>query len=330
MPNGKWRAEVTLGYDSETKKRVNKIKSGLKTKREALEYLTILKSNTKVEKTITINEAYKHITPKLEKLSESRQSMYKSAYKHLKSIEFRSLDSLSLADLQGVIDKIDGGFYSKRYVKDLLSKLFNYAFADGKIDRNIVPYIELPKNEPVKEKAIFTDEEVDILWDSWNAGEEFAGYILILLHCAIRTGELRSIKSKSVDYEKSVMYGGIKTKRGKFAPIFIIPKIEPVVRHFAEKYPDGVLYNGHDVKFYREWRVFKDKIGLREELDPYSGRHSCATILAKAGIPEAVILAIMRHEKYDTTLEYTHIDVKSTLSHLESAFKSTVDKLKYM
>jgi integrase len=322
LPNGKWQAAVTLGYkydENGNRKRVKRTKSGFTTKREALEYIPTLKSEKVKKLTLTICESYRHITPKLEKLSEKRQSSYRKAYTHVKSIEMRDMDSLSLSDLQAVIDKVPGGYYAKRYVKDLLSKMYAYAFADGKIDRNIVPYIELPRNEPAKEKAIFTKDEVGRLWDSWNGGDEFAGYTLILIYCAIRTGELWSIKCKDVDFNTHTMCGGIKTNKGKYAPIFIVEQIEPVIKHFVEKNPNGTLYSGYDVEFYRRWNEFKARIGLREELTPYSGRHSCATILAGAGVPEAVIMAIMRHEKYDTTLAYTHIDVKGTLSLLQSA-----------
>jgi integrase len=311
-----------LGYrkdDDDVRRRVTRTKSGFKTKREALDYLHVLKSEKEKKAILTICEAYNYITPKLEKLSDKRQSSYRKAYTHLKSIEVRDMDSLSLSDLQAVVDKVPGGYYAKRYVKDLLSKMFAYAFADGKVERNVVPYIELPQSEPTKERAIFTKEDVDKLWDSWNGGDEFAGYTLILTYCALRTGELWSIKSKDVDFATHTMCGGIKTNKGKFAPIFMVQQIEPVIKHFVEKNPNGTLYDGYDVEFYRRWNEFKARIGFREELTPYSGRHSCATLLSGAGIPEAVILAIMRHEKYDTTLAYTHIDVKGTLSMLQTA-----------
>jgi integrase len=318
IKSGKWRAAYTIGSNNDGKL-IRKTKSTFKTKREALDFLDEIKSPFKKPAFFSVFDAYNCITPKLEKLSDKRQLCYKSAYKHLKSIEHRNISELSLSELQSVIDSIPGGFYSKRYVKDLLSKIYNYAFIDGKIDRNISPYIELPPNIKTKEVATFTKQEVELLWKSWENGETFAGYILILIYCAIRTGELRSIQSKNVDFINHVMYGGIKTNKGKYAPIFMIDRIEPVIKYFVDKNPESALFPGYDVEFYRKWRDFKLRIGFRDELTPYSGRHSCATILANSGIPEAVIMAIMRHEKYDTTLSYTHIDIKGTLAMLQSA-----------
>jgi integrase len=325
LPSGKWRVEYTLKYvvrKDGTKKRVCRTKSGFKTKKEALDYIPFLSGLKEAKSRMTIAEAYKAIQPKIEKLHPKRQKIYESAYKHIEHIEACNIDALSIADLQAVIDDVDGGYYSKRYVKDIFSKLYNYAFADGKIDRNLAPYIELPKNNGAKEKAIFTSDEISRLWGAWDAGEEMAGYILILIYCGLRTGELWSIRSESIDFDRRVMFGGIKTDMGKNAPIFIIPAIESVIKHFAGKNPDKTLYVGYSIDFYKKWREFKKIMGLREELSPYSGRHSCASALARAGLPEAVIMSIMRHEKYDTTLKYTHIDTENILEKMNEAMKN--------
>jgi integrase len=324
MRNGKvkWRAAITVGYDCDEngkRKRVYREKSGFPSKKAALEYIAELKKDKR--QAITVHEAYNEIMPKLEKLSDKRRKCYESAYKRIKHLETRNMNSLSLAELQALINKIEGGYYSKRYVKDLLSKMFNFAFVDGLVDRNIAPYIELPKNEPVNEKEIFTNDDISKLWASWNNGNDFAGYILIIIYCALRTGELWTIKSKNVNFESCTMHGGIKTNKGKHAPIFIVEYIEPVLKHFVDLNPDGTLYDGYSTKFYREWVALRDEIGIKEEKTPYSGRHACATILTNAGLPEAVIMAIMRHEKYDTTLGYTHIDVKGTLTLMNGALK---------
>jgi len=326
LPSGKWRAEVTLGFelDGDRLRRKRTTKSGFKTKKEALDYLYLLKNTGEKSKSITISEAYKGIQPKIEKLSDKRVRCYDGAYKHLGSIGHKKMSDLSISDLQNIVSGVKGGFYSKRYVKDLLSKMYKYTFADGKVDRDLSPFIELPVNEPVKEKEIFTNDEISKLWASWNSGNDFSGYILIIIYCALRTGELRSIRCKDIDFNKHIMVGGIKNNRGKYSPIYMVEEIEPVIKYFVSKSPDGVLYEGYDVKFYREWRELKTVLEFRNELDPYSGRHACATILTNAGLPEAVIMAIMRHEKYDTTLGYTHVDVSGTLSLMQTAIRSGV------
>ncbi len=312
LPNDKWACARTWYIGG---KRKTVCKKGFTTQKEANEYLSSL--DKKRNKTITIAQAYEALKPTFEKLSEKRQKTYESAYKHLKDVEMVNVDAFELSDLQNIIDDVDGGFYTKRYIKDLLNKIFTYAYIDGKVERNVVPHIVLPKNE-ASEKTVFTEPEINLLWHLWNSGEEFSGYLLILLYCALRTGELWNIECANVDLEKHIMFGGIKTAKGKKAPIFIIRKIEPVVRHFAENNAT-TLYPGNATAFYREWQDFKSAHKLREELQPYSARHTCATLLAKAGVPEAVIMDITRHTSYDTTLKYTHIDTDSVLDNMDRA-----------
>lgn len=316
LPNGKWACAKTW-YSGGKRKTV--CKKGFVNKKEAAAYIESL--TKKKIKSITILQAYEALRPTFEKLSEKRQKTYASAYNHLKAVEMVSLDLFELADLQNIIDDIDGGFYSKRYVKDLLNKIFTYAYIDGKIDRNVVPHIVLPKNDSAKETAIFTNDEITRFWHLWNSGEAFAGYMLILIYCGLRTGELWNIECGNIDFEKHVMYGGIKTAKGKTAPIFIIDKIEPIIRYFTEQ-SKTTLYPRNATAFYREWQSFKSKYKLRDELQPYSARHTCATLLSKAGLPEAVIMDITRHTSYDTTLKYTHIDIGSVLSNMETALKA--------
>lgn len=318
LQNGKWACARTWYVGG---KRKTLCKKGFATQKEAHEYLALL--DKKRSKSITIAQAYEALQPTFAKLSEKRQKTYHTAYKHLKDVETVNIDAFELSDLQAIIDDVDGGFYTKRYIKDLLNKLFTYAYIDGKLERNIVPHIVLPKNEPAGEKTVFTEDEINLLWHCWNNGEEFAGYLLILLYCGLRTGELWSIECASVDFDKRVMYGGIKTAKGKAAPIFIISKIEPVVRYFVEKNSGSItrtLYCGNATAFYRAWQSFKQSHKLRADLQPYSARHTCATLLSKAGVPEAVIMDITRHTSYDTTLKYTHIDMDSAIGGLDRAF----------
>lgn len=316
LPNGKWACEKTW-YIAGNRKTVRK--KGLATRKEATEYLANLTPERK--RSMTIAEVYAALQPTFEKLSEKRQKTYQSAYKHLIDVEMIPLETFSLADLQNIIDDVDGGFYSKRYVKDLLSKIFSYAYIDGKVERNVVPYIVLPPNVPQKEITIFTREEIARLWLLWGAGEIFAGYLLILIFCGLRTGELWNIRCANINFAEHIMFGGIKTTKGKTAPIFMISKIEPVVAYMTER-SHTTLYPGNAPAFYREWQEFKRKHKLRDELQPYSARHTCATLLSKAGLPEAVIMDITRHTSYDTTLKYTHIDTLSVLTGMEKALSA--------
>lgn len=318
-PCGTWRAEYVEKYivvDGK-KKRITRTKSGFKTKKEALEYLSQMKILPKAE-TKKIREIYEIIKVReLDELSRDKQSHYKTAYNRLQDIENINISDLSLEDLQALIDSIDTGFYPKRDVKNLLNKIYEYAMIEDYCAKNLAQYIKLPKNQK-SEKVVFTKSDIEKLWESWNDGEEMSGYLLIMIHSGIRTGELKNIVVENIDVDNQVMYGGIKTEKGKRRPIIIIDKIKPIVEHFV-KSGNVKLCEYSDYTFYKEWNRLKSELALSENLDPNCARHTCATALAEANVPPAIIMDILGHEKYDTSLNYTHINISKLKENLEKS-----------
>ena len=319
-PCGTWRVEYVERYvlvDGK-KKRITKTKSGFKTKKEALEYLAQIKTAKVKSETKKIYELYDIIYEReLKELSKDKQSHYRTAFNRISDIASMNISELALEDLQAVVDSIDSGFYPKRDVKNLLNKIYEYAMISDYCTKNLAQYIKLPKNEK-GEKVIFTASDIDKLWNSWDSGIEIAGYLLIMIHSGIRTGELRNIMTDNIDIDEQVMYGGIKTEKGKRRPIIIIDKTKPVVSYFMQK-GTPKLCELSEYMFYKEWNRLKAELNLREELFPNCSRHTCATALAEANVPPAIIMDILGHEKYDTSLNYTHINIKSLKESLEKS-----------
>ncbi len=52
--------------------------------------------------------------------------------------------------------------------------------------------------------------------------------------------------------------------------------------------------------FYAKFDEMKKNLGIREEIRPYSSRHSTGTELSLMGVPPAVIIDIMRQKNYTT------------------------------
>ena len=85
LPNGKWRAVVVDGYsldENGKKKRIERTKSGFKTKKEALAYLPKLKEKpTKELKQYTLKSLYDMWFPTHNR-SKSTMGCYSAAIKH--------------------------------------------------------------------------------------------------------------------------------------------------------------------------------------------------------------------------------------------------------
>ena len=321
-PCGTWRVEYVEKYIVENgkKKRITRTKSGFKSKKEALDYLSKIRFTPKAE-TKKISELYEIVKVReLDELSKDKQSHYKTAYNRINEISNINISDLSLEDIQALVDSIDTGFYPKRDVKNLLNKIYEYALIEDYCKKNLAQYIKLPKSQKA-DKIIFNKDDIKKLWDSWDNGDEMSGYLLIMIYSGIRTGELRNILIQNIDIDKQVMYGGIKTEKGKKRPIIILDEIKPIVEYFMKTNGEK-LCQLSEYKFYKVWNELKAKIGLRDELDPNCSRHTCATALAEANIPPAIIMDILGHEKYDTSLNYTHIDVQSLKKNLEKAMNN--------
>ena len=87
LPSGKWRAEYTLGYKDG--KRFYRTKSGLKTKREALEYLSVLKNEPKPQRPVKFHELYDEWSAiHFKSISKSSIMSYKIAYKKCEPFHF--------------------------------------------------------------------------------------------------------------------------------------------------------------------------------------------------------------------------------------------------
>lgn len=310
-----WIAEITLGYCND--KRISRKKCGFKTKKEALEYLSVLASGTEDSSKLTLQKLYESWESSyMVKLSKSKQTCYKIAHEKLKPLLFRDIKTIRLDEIQSLVNSLSGGYYPKRDVKSLLSHLYKRAVIDGKVPNNLAAYIELPTLEQPNKDA-FKQEEIDAMWQLWNSGSDvFIGFVLVMIYTGMRPGELQNVKKQNIDYEKQIITGaGIKTKKGKEMPVLIAAKIAPVIKSL-EAYSTTDYFMPHDDStMYERYYASIEKAGCtgKRRLSPHCCRHTTATALTLENVAPAVIKDVMRHEKYDTSLGYTHIDTTSLL-----------------
>ncbi len=309
LPNGKYRAVVVLGYDT-NKKRVQRTKSGFKTKREALEYLPKLREAPNIEK-IKFNKLYEmwkntHFLT----IGKSKQQSYNTAYKRCSSLYFKNVDEIKLDDMQKVVDNCPGAYYPKQDIKVLLNNVLRYGVMNEYCKVNYAEYIKLPPLEKSK-KTAFTDEEIKNIWAIYNKGNTFSGYILIMIYTGMRYGEISTIRKEDIHIAERYMMGGIKTDAGKDRQILISEKIAPIVERFYN-ICDKKLLEMSEEDFYNRFKAALNEAKTRP-LTPHCCRHTFATLMAKAEVQPSIIKEAAGHANYSTTLGYTHIPLKTKL-----------------
>lgn len=320
LPSGSWAAQITLGYylQDGVKKPKYKRKKGFKTKKEAISYLESLRNGFEERKVITLSELWELFQSELSTLSKSKQTAYRIAWKKIHSeVEYRTIDSFSVPELQELIDETAPSYYTRRDIKTLLSHMYKIAIRDDYTDKNRTEYIKLPKLV-TSERQIFSPEDKAKLWkDFQNAPSGIIAGILTMLYTGIRPGELLTIRTENVHLREQYMTGGIKTKKGQNRKIILPDKLLQVMQYLIDNSKrERLLYYCDDEDFYSDWRAKRSELGINEALTPYCCRHTYITNLTALKVSPAMLQELAGHEDYDTTLEYTHLSVQDRLTEV--------------
>lgn len=285
-------------------------RGGFATKAEALRWADSFGAETDAG-TVTLAQLWAGWSANdMTKLSKDKQLAYKKARERLEPIMGRRIASLTLDDLQGVVNEKSISYYTARDMKNLLSHLYKRAMATGSgrgaVTVNLSRFIVLPDLEEHPPEP-FSEAEVVKLWDAWAGGEMFVGYILLMIYTSMMPGELMQCRKSMIDWERREIYGaGLKTKKRKDTPIvlpeFILPVLEAIC---ASSKSDKVLPYSED-RFRRAYHKTLAASGVRD-LPPYSCRHTTATAAVKKGVALSVVKEIMRHSKLSSTERYVHV-----------------------
>jgi integrase/ribosomal protein L40E len=312
LPNGKYQAEVTICYYIENGKVHRKKKTKVfERKKDAIEFLPKLKDYEK-EKKITLfelNEIYLS-TKAYDKLSKSQKDKLGYAWKRLEPLHSSNIVTLTIDDMQSVIDRTVSTYYPARDMKVMLSHLYDIAIKREFVQYNKTEYIELPELKKSKRDA-WHEDEIETLWNSYNNGNDFIGYILIMIYAGLRFGELAKIRKEDIHLDEKYAIGGIKTEAGIDREIAFADKIMPIVTNFYNKGKDKLL-EMNESTFYDKYHNCTQELGIRD-LPPHCCRHTYFTRLASEGVQPAVITESGGHKDLSTTMQYIHIPLSDKL-----------------
>lgn len=317
-----WTACVTsVIYDAEgVRKRKSKTKGGFATKKDALKYCDNLKHNNTIKRSLTYYwELYKQ---ELDLLSTGKREAYEVAWRKMDSIKDADITTLTITDLRECVSQCKT-YYPARDIKTILNKLYFMAGAEGYANAQLPSFINLPKMNS-KEPDAFTPEEIGLIWEIYEGGTLFAGYILLMIYSGMMPGELRKLEISMIDFEnKCILGAGLKTKARRTKPIVLADCIIPVLRALVNASEGSKIVYVAKQAFYRRYYNTLAKASVRP-LNPYSCRHSTATALAAdVNIAPATIARVMRHSE-NMIAHYIHPsddDAKSAVNAIRVLYK---------
>jgi integrase len=138
-------------------------------------------------------------------------------------------------------------------------------------------------------------------------------WVLLMLHCGLRTGEIRRLRLCDVDLAAR----RIRIEQSKGLKDRVVPLSEPSVQalqaHLSLRGPmEGASHvftcRGKPLSVsycYSRLRTYGRRCGV--EISPHQLRHSCATLLLNAGAPVAMVQRVLGHRHIDTTLRYSRL-----------------------
>lgn len=313
-----WCVAVTVGSRVVDGKVVQKraVKSGFKTKKAANEYLAGIVSAGEIrheKKAPTVEGLYQQFVDSPgKKPGSSTMTAYKTAFTKRILPTFGDLE-IDVVTLKHMEDAISGLTYDPaKDVKDLMSKLFQRAIADGFVQVNPATLLALPEKKSAEIPA-WLPTEIEALWQAYGRGNRIAAACLLMIYTGMMPGELFALKADMVNWEDRTIIGcGLKTKERRERAIVLSESVMPVLKDLCETSVSrkGFVLGINRDKFYDEFSQMKKDLNIRQEVRPYSSRHSTATELELLGVSPSVIAQVLRHKNYATTAKH-YIDIST-------------------
>lgn len=305
-----WVARVTIGYSLDGKQ-LRKTLGTFETKREAQEHLLQYNKNPLLFNKITFGEV-RDMWWKEQKIKLKKRSIvnYESQMKKLKDLENLPIADINLLTLQNVCQQNN----AVNTTKALLNLIFDYALKYDFISVNKCKFIELKKVKKTIERKIFTQEEIEKLFEristTKNSEQKTVASTLILIYTGLRVGELISLKNDDVDLINKVLYiQESKTKSGKRQ----VPISSKIIDLFdiLERDKECLYKRGYTTIYLLFNKYIKNHT-------IHDTRHTFASLLNNADANKTSIIKLIGHSNFSTTENiYTHKDLEELRKAVE-------------
>lgn len=225
-----------------------------------------------------------------------------SMYKHLEPLYEKSIATLTRKDLQLFFDELQTTELVKKRIKSLLRQILDYSIRYDVIQPEriaILDYIDLSSKIKTKtiDRSVITPEEIEWLY---KMDDNISHLILFLIYTGMRSGEYSNLTEESIDEDMVVHIEKSKTPSG----IRAIP-LSDKAQNLA---PLPHFVSNKSLRYHYD--LWQKKTGFPHHM--HDTRHTCASMLANAGIDKRIIQAILGHKGSDVTDNvYTHISIET-------------------
>ena len=245
-------------------------------------------------------------------LSHSSRCAAAAASRKLAPLLDRTMDEISIMDLQNLVNRTAEAGYSRSAVTDLVTlirQIYRFAYPRELCSREYGKYVVMPSTVEETHHQDFTDEELRILWK--HQEDPVINMILIMCYSGFRISEfdpeneMKTVISK--DGKTGYFQGGMKTRAGKNRIVPIHSAILPLVKKILNRQGQPVFFCGKSKDRFRDdmktvlTRIGIDTVTRRDTLinlqtdvvpenryhTPHSCRHTFSRLCESYGVNEA-------------------------------------------
>ena len=246
----------------------------------------------------------------------SQQSFHsrKYAYKQLSKLHDMVFENITLEDIENAMSEYSNASQSTVSNQRIVLKgMYKTAMRHKYVHEDISALIiSSHTDEPIRPHVPVTDEEISLMWK--HSDDYFIRLYLILIYTGMRINELLTMKSENVFLDKKYMIGGLKTEAGKGRMIPLSDKIIPFLKTSSEYL---INLDGKQVSYSHAQKMTNAalaNIGLNHSF--HDARHTCASLMERAGIDMLHRKRILGHKTSDITDHYTHISIEDLIADI--------------
>jgi len=144
-------------------------------------------------------------------------------------------------------------------------------------------------------------------------------WIMLMLHCGLRTCEVRSLCWRDVDLKARILRIH-ETKGLQSRVVFLSPQTVPLLNNLPRNSDHVFTYRGQPLNR----RYCLSRLGTMGgqygfHVTPHQLRHTCATMLLNAGMSILGVQRILGHKYVETTLRYARVHDSTVVRDFQRA-----------
>ena len=247
-------------------------------------------------------------------ISESGRIAYNSAFKNSEAIHKLKIRDIRASHLEQIMMTTEGGYQVQSRLKTFWGQVFKYAMEHDIIQKNYAEFVKTRDKAPETSRSDITLEDREKIWQAIDAGDHDAELVMIYIYTGMRPSELLEVEKANVDLDARILIGGKKTAAGRNRRIplhrCILPFVERLMQTEGDllvmRYDTGKPKNINNKRLIeKHWNPLMDRLGMTQ-YTPHFCRHTCATMMREAKVPDDIRKLILGHKSADITDRYTH------------------------